>query len=128
MSLTTSQTPAIDTSEIDTACFRQAMRDLAGGVTVVTVGKGAGINGFTATSVTSLCLYPPRVLVCLAQSSSSWNVLQRHRCFGINLLRDEEHGLADRFAGRDGLKGAARFAGVRWTTMLTGAPVLDNVL
>lgn len=114
-------------SEIESGSFRKAMRELAGGVAVVTVGRESDI-GFTATSVTSLCTKPPRLLVCVAQSSASWRVLQRHPYFGVNLLREEERSLANRFAGRDGLEGVARFAGVRWTTMLTGAPVLDNAL
>ncbi|SDT54587.1 flavin reductase family protein [Bradyrhizobium canariense] len=115
-------------AEVETDSFRAAMRELAGGVAVITVGKGSDITGFTATSVSSLCAAPPRLLVCVAQSSDSWRALQRHPYFGVNLLRNEEHALADRFAGRDGLEGTARYAGTRWTTMLTGTAVLENAL
>ena len=44
----------ISTTEVDGDMFRAAMRELAGGVTVVTVGRGQDITGFTATSVSSL--------------------------------------------------------------------------
>jgi flavin reductase (DIM6/NTAB) family NADH-FMN oxidoreductase RutF len=115
-------------AEIDSDCFRIAMRELAGGVAIVTVGRDSDVTGFTATSVSSLCMRPPRLLVCVAQSSSSWRTLQRYPYFGVNLLRDEERALANRFAGRDGLEGAARYAGARWTTVLTGTPVLENAL
>lgn len=115
-------------AEIGSDTFRTAMRELAGGVAVVTVGRESDITGFTATSVSSLCTRPPRLLVCVAQNSASWRALQRHPYFGVNLLRDEERALANRFAGRDGLEGAARYTGARWTTMLTGTPVLDNAL
>jgi hypothetical protein len=64
-------------ADVDSASFRLAMRELAGGVAVVTVGSGADITGFTATSVASLCADPPRLLVCVAKSSASWQTLQR---------------------------------------------------
>jgi flavin reductase (DIM6/NTAB) family NADH-FMN oxidoreductase RutF len=125
----TSQIPLAATfAEIDSESFRTAMRELAGGVAVVTVGKDSDITGFTATSVSSLCTHPPRLLVCVAQNSTSWRTLQRYPYFGVNLLRDEERALANRFAGRYGLEGAARYTGARWTTMLTGTPVLVNAL
>jgi flavin reductase (DIM6/NTAB) family NADH-FMN oxidoreductase RutF len=115
-------------AEVDSGCFRAAMRQLAGAVTVVTVGKDSDITGFTATSVASLSACPPRLVVCLAQSSASWRAIQQHPYFVVNLLRDTERTCADRFAGRDGLEGAARYAGLRWTTMSTGTPVLENAL
>jgi flavin reductase (DIM6/NTAB) family NADH-FMN oxidoreductase RutF len=125
----TSQIPlAANFAEIDSDSFRTAMRELAGGVAVVTVGRDSDVTGFTATSVSSLCARPPRLLVCVAQNSASWRTLQRHLYFGVNLLRDEERVLADRFAGKDGLEGAARYAGARWSTMLTGTPVLEKAL
>ena len=120
--------PAGTLAEVDADSYRMAMRELAGGVAVVTVGKDGDITGFTATSVSSLCTRPPRLLVCVAQNSASWRVLQQYPSFGVNLLRDDERALANRFAGRDGLEGAARYVGARWTTMLTGTPVLDNAL
>jgi len=114
--------------EVDIDAFRAAMRELAAGVVVVTVGKDRDITGFTATSVLSLSTHPPRLLVCVDQGSASWLALHRHPHFGVNVLRDEERILANRFAGRDGLTGAARYAGARWTTMLTGTPILQNAL
>jgi flavin reductase (DIM6/NTAB) family NADH-FMN oxidoreductase RutF len=114
--------------EVDSDTFRAAMRELAGGVAVVTVGNGQDITGFTATSVSSLSTRPPRLIVCIDQRSTSWLALQRYSYFGVNLLRDQERAIANRFAGRDGLKGISRYAGVRWTTLLTGTPVLENGL
>lgn len=114
--------------DVSIESFRAAMRELASGVAVITVGKDHDITGFTATSMSSLSAHPPRVLVCVDRGSASWTALQHHPAFGVNLLRDEERALADRFAGRDGLIGAARYAGWRWTTMLTGTPLLENGL
>ena len=114
--------------DVDTGTFRAGMRELAGGVAVVTVGKHSDITGFTATSVTSLSAHPPRLMVCVAQTSASWNLIQRYPHFVVNLLRDDERSLANRFSGKDGLEGVDRFAGAGWTTMRTDTPVLENGL
>lgn len=113
---------------IDPTTFRQAMRRLAGGVSVITVGSGADRTGFTATSVTSFSAEPPRLLVCVNREVSSWSTLTDYRSFGVNLLGAEQHELADRFSGRTGEKGSARFFGTRWKTLVTGAPLLDSAL
>lgn len=108
--------------------FLFAMRELAGGVAVITVGSHADITGFTATSVTSLSAAPPRVIVSVTQASSSWPALQRYGRFGVNLLAQYDEAVADRFAGRGGLKGAARYEGASWTTLATGSPLLERAL
>ena len=43
---------------VDAQAFRLAMRRLAGGVSVVTVGALGARSGFTATSVVSLSVAP----------------------------------------------------------------------
>jgi flavin reductase (DIM6/NTAB) family NADH-FMN oxidoreductase RutF len=122
--------PALPTKDmdVDINSFRAAMRELAGGVAIITVGRDDDITGFTATSVCSLSVQPPRLVVCVSQSSASWIALQRYPHFGVNLLRDDEQALADRFAGRDGLEGAERYVGANWTTITTGTPILENGL
>jgi flavin reductase (DIM6/NTAB) family NADH-FMN oxidoreductase RutF len=104
------------------------MRVLAGGIAVVTVGKDQDITGFTATSVASLSADPPRVCMCVNRSSASWAALQRYPHFGVNLLCEDHRTLADRFAGRDQLEGAQRYAGAKWTTLRTGTPLLHAAL
>ena len=113
---------------IDPSTFRQAMRRLAGGVSVITVGSGADRTGFTATSVTSFSAEPPRLLVCVNREASAWSTLTDYRSFGVNLLGAEQQDLADRFSGRTGERGSARFFGARWKTLVTGAPLLDGAL
>ena len=38
------------------------------------------------------------------------------------------HRIAERFAGKDGLKGADRFAGAQWITGASGVPLLAGAL
>jgi Flavin reductase like domain len=93
------------------ADFRAAMRQLAGGVSVITAGQGDEITGMTVTSVSSLSADPPSLIVSVNRASSSWPLLQRHPFFGVNILSADQIDVAERFAGKDGLKGADRFAG-----------------
>jgi flavin reductase (DIM6/NTAB) family NADH-FMN oxidoreductase RutF len=114
--------------EPTSADFRGAMRALAGGVSIITVGRGDDITGMTVTSVSSLSVDPPTLIVSVNRQSSSWPLLQRHGAFGVNILTAEQLDIAERFSGKDGAKGAARFAGAQWTTRVTGVPLLIGSL
>jgi flavin reductase (DIM6/NTAB) family NADH-FMN oxidoreductase RutF len=104
------------------------MRELVGGVAIISAGAGSDRTGFTATSVSALSAEPPRLLVCINQTSSTWAALQENPRFGVNLLAEGHRALADRFAGRDGVTSAARYEGTLWDTLVTGAPILADAL
>jgi flavin reductase (DIM6/NTAB) family NADH-FMN oxidoreductase RutF len=114
--------------EVSSADFRSAMRHLAGGVSVVTVGRGKEITGMTVTSVSSLSVDPPTLIVSINRESSSWPLLKHHRSFGVNILTSDQLEVAERFTGKDGLKGAERFAGAEWFTRASGVPLLAGAL
>jgi flavin reductase (DIM6/NTAB) family NADH-FMN oxidoreductase RutF len=108
--------------------FRGAMRHLAGGVSVITVGRGKDITGMTVTSVSSLSVDPPTLIVSINRESSSWPLLKRYGFFGVNILTSDQLDVAELFSGKDGLKGADRFAGARWMTRVSGVPLLAGAL
>jgi flavin reductase (DIM6/NTAB) family NADH-FMN oxidoreductase RutF len=108
--------------------FRGAMRQLTGGVSVITVGRGRDISGMTVTSVSSLSVDPPTLIVSINRAASSWPLLKRYGFFGVNILTSDQIDIAERFAGKDGLKGAERFAGAEWTTRASGVPLLVGAL
>ncbi|HJZ19647.1 MAG TPA: flavin reductase family protein [Bradyrhizobium sp.] len=110
------------------ADFRGAMRHLAGGVSVITVGRGKDITGMTVTSVSSLSVDPPTLIVSINRESSSWALIKRHGFFGVNILSADQVDIAERFTGKHGLKGADRFAGAQWITRTSGAPLLVGAL
>jgi flavin reductase (DIM6/NTAB) family NADH-FMN oxidoreductase RutF len=108
--------------------FRGAMRHLAGGVSVITAGRGKEITGMTVTSVSSLSVDPPTLIVSINRESSSWPLLKRHGLFGVNILNADQLDVAERFTGKGGLKGAERFAGAEWFTLRSGVPLLAGAL
>ena len=108
--------------------FRSAMRHLAGGVSVITVGQAGDITGMTVTSVSSLSVDPPTLIVSINREASSWPLLERNGFFGVNILNADQVDVAERFAGKGGLKGAARCAGAQWFTGASGVPLLEGAL
>jgi flavin reductase (DIM6/NTAB) family NADH-FMN oxidoreductase RutF len=108
--------------------FRRAMRHLAGGVSVITVGRAKDITGMTVTSVSSLSVDPPTLIVSVNRESSSWRMLKRHGVFGVNILTADQADIAERFTSKSGLHGADRFAGAEWFTRGSGVPLLVGAL
>jgi flavin reductase (DIM6/NTAB) family NADH-FMN oxidoreductase RutF len=82
----------------------------------------------TVTSVSSLSVDPPTLIVSINRGSSSWPLLKRHGVFGVNILTADQLDIAERFTGKDGLKGADRFAGAEWITRASGVPLLVGAL
>ena len=114
--------------EVSSGDFRGAMRHLAGGVSVITAGRGRDISGMTVTSVSSLSVDPPALIVSINREASSWPLVKRYGFFGVNILTSDQIDIAERFTGKGGLKGAARFAGADWTTRASGVPLLVGAL
>ncbi len=80
--------------------FRQIMRQLAAGVTVITTELDGKPHGMTATAFTPLSLDPPLVLVCVNRSSDTAQALASGAYFGVNILDASQSALAARFAGK----------------------------
>src|SRR4051795_1528502 len=113
---------------VSSADFRGAMRHLTGGVSVITAGRGKDITGMTVTSVSSFSVDPPTLIVSINRDASSFPLIRRHGAFGVNILNADQLDIAERFAGKGGLKGADRFAGAKWVTAVSGVPLLVGAL
>ncbi|WP_218859052.1 flavin reductase family protein [Mucilaginibacter sp. E4BP6] len=104
------------------------MRELAGAVSIITVGDEYNRTGFVATSVSSFSAEPPRIILCISLTSSSWAVLSKTHRFGVNFMREGEDAIASRFTGFGGIKGEARYEGAEWIGLPTGTQVLKDAL
>lgn len=108
--------------------FRQAMAQVATAVHLVTTIGAEGRKGLTATAVASVSDSPPTVLACVDASSRTLVSIEASGIFCINTLAAADSELARIFAGRGGHSGEARFDFGAWTTLATGAPVLEGAL
>ena len=76
--------------EVVSANFRSLMRQFPATVTVIT-GRHDGVDhGMTATAVTSVCMDPPALLVCLNNRTYLHDMLSRQPEFAVNVLADPE--------------------------------------
>lgn len=104
--------------------FRTALRHFASGVTVVTLRAGEQIHGLTVSAFASVSAAPPLIVVAIDHRHHAYELLDREGAvFAVNILHQEQRELSDRFAW---VKDEDRFAQGRWTTAVTGAPVLAD--
>lgn len=76
------------------------MGRLAAGVAVVATRDDVGFRGLTVTSLTSVSLKPPLLLVCLDHLSQTRDLVLTHSLFTVSVLARDQDFLADRFSAR----------------------------
>lgn len=115
--------------------FRIALRPLIGQVSVITLmpeGQEAGPMGMTLTSANALSTDPAMLIACINRTASLHSALRLGRVLGWQSLGASHQMVAERFAGKDGARGAARFDGADWrdephpqglARLLVGAPL-----
>lgn len=103
--------------------FLQAMRGIAATVTVISSKKGSNQQAMTATSVTSLSLEPPSMLVCVNQEASIYAVLEKGLGFCVNVLTTEQVGMAEICSNKG--KEDERFSVGNWSILKETPYLLD---
>jgi flavin reductase (DIM6/NTAB) family NADH-FMN oxidoreductase RutF len=78
--------------------FREAMRNHAGAVTLLTTAFDGTLHGMTATAVTSVSAEPPTLLVCVNRSASMHDALLRSRRFCVSVLTADQVALSAAFS------------------------------
>lgn len=115
---------SVDRESMDSEAFRDVIGRFASGVTVVTaVDHGRGY-GTTASAVSSLCLEPPMLLVCMNRESATGRAMARVGRFAVNILGEEQSALARRFAR----KGHDTFSDLNTALGPSGQLLLDGAL
>lgn len=108
---------------VTSAEFRALVGRFATGVTVVTTRCDGILYGTTASSMTSVSLDPPTLLVCMNKSSTTGRAIATSRHFAVNVLAEDQSELSSRFA-----RPGSSFAGLRVGHGHRGAPVLPDSL
>lgn len=104
--------------------FKSAMRRLAASVAVVVVRGDNGPVGMAATSVTSLTVDPPALLVCVNRATSIHASLNPGAPMSVNLLSKHQSQVSAAFGG--GMPHGERFAVGSWNTGPQGLPELAD--
>jgi flavin reductase (DIM6/NTAB) family NADH-FMN oxidoreductase RutF len=108
--------------ELLVSAFRDAFRHHPAGVAVITTRDGAGEPvGLTASSVASVSLAPPALVLSVSHRSGAAAALLAADTLLVHLLEARNVELARRFA----TSGADRFGpDTRWAPLVTGEPWL----
>lgn len=106
------------------ATFRAAMRRLAASVTVVVARGDEGPVGMAATSVTSLTVDPPAVLVCVNRTAGLHALLEPTAPLSVNLLSRNQRDVSSAFGG--GVPREQRFSIGDWREGENGLPMLEG--
>jgi flavin reductase (DIM6/NTAB) family NADH-FMN oxidoreductase RutF len=113
---------------LDAKAFWMTLGQRATGMTVVTADSDDGFTGFLGLSAAHVTAHPPTLLVSVDRKTSARAGIVSRRHFAVNFLPADAVGVADDFAGKTGLSGAARFAAGQWRVLSTGAPVFRDAL
>lgn len=112
-------------SAIDQDRFKQGMRLLAAGVTVITTVHDGVSHGLIATAVCSVCAEPPTLLACVNRTCSAHDPIRDSGRFCVNILEHRQLEVARRFVSAPREE---RFGAFALSTLATGAPALDDAL
>ncbi|MDQ4121557.1 MAG: flavin reductase family protein [Acidobacteriota bacterium] len=105
--------------------FREALRNWASGVTVVTAKDRAGnLHGITVSAFASVSLQPPLVLICIDKFTGSHYAFAESPHFVVNILSDQQEFLSRQFA----TPLLDKFDNVEFTRTANGVPVLSGAL
>lgn len=114
----------MSTATVGADDFRGVVGRLASGVSVITTTVGETLHGMTASSVTSLSLDPPMMLVCINRAVPTSTAISQTGVFAINILGGDQGHLAAQFAAPSDDK----FRDTDVCTGVTGAPLLRDAL
>lgn len=105
--------------------FKQGMRRLAAAVNIVSTLEDGHPGGMLATAVCSVSADPPSLLACVNRGSRTYGALVQSGAFCVNVLSDDQLGLARNFLS---LKGPDRFNLCGWRSLVTGSPAIDDAM
>ncbi len=92
--------------------FKQALRGVASTVTVITTNDEARHHGMTATSVMSVSMAPPALVICLNRATLLHDILTSARRFCVNILDESQEPVSAAFSGA--MPPTERFALGEW--------------
>ncbi|MFY1634215.1 flavin reductase family protein [Solwaraspora sp. WMMB335] len=108
---------------------RAAVRQIASGVAVLTVGTGPAMHGVTVSSLTAVSRDPLLIGLCLHRRSQFLSLLKTHRSFAVSVLDAAQAEPAKWFSNPDRPRGRAQFDRVRWQPdRISGAPLIVGAL
>tara|TARA_B100001769_G_scaffold266356_1_gene252557 strand:- start:166 stop:645 length:480 start_codon:yes stop_codon:yes gene_type:complete len=92
--------------------FLMAMRVITSTVNIISAKLNEERHAMTATSVASLSLSPPAMIICVNKEASIHNILRKDKKFVINVLSDRQQNLSELCSSSE--EGESRFKDGGW--------------
>ena len=104
--------------------FRHVFGHVPTGVAVVAAMTASGPAGLAVGTFMSVSLDPPLVGLLVAETSTTWPVLQPVGRFAVSVLGEDHIETSRTFS----VSGGDKFASVSWHASALGQPILDESL
>lgn len=114
--------PHVEVLPPDPDLLKQVNRQFITGVTVVTTMCDGTPRGLAVNAFSSVSLEPPTVMVCVQQSSSTYDSLFASSHLAINILSTAQLDVVSVFA----TKRTDKFADIEWRPGPHGSPVIEG--
>lgn len=111
-------------SLVEKTAYRDAMSSIAATACLVTAADGSRRLGRTITSVFSLSVEPPAILVSIDQTSELAEMISATGSFSFAMFAENQRHIADAFAGRQTPE--QRFENGSWLNWQSGHPRLEG--
>ena len=112
-----------DDRDTDDRSFQALVGSLDPAMYVVTVASRGERSGCLVGFATQASIDPPRFLVCLSKANHTFGVAATATLLGVHALRDDDHGLAQRFGHETGDE-VDKFEGLDVVDGPAGTPLL----
>jgi len=106
--------------------LRQALRQFASGVTIVTAECEGEQYGITVSAFSSISLDPPIIMVSINSASQLADMIARSEHFAVHILSAGQEELSARFA--NSATGSEKYRELQVTPGRSGAPMLEGML
>lgn len=111
-------------SEPDAMAMRRAMGRFLTGVAIVTTKQGDELSGMTISSLTSISLTPPILMISLNFGTRTGEALAESGKFAVSILGAKQEAIARRFA----VRGGDRFGEGDFDLTENGLPAIKGAL
>jgi flavin reductase (DIM6/NTAB) family NADH-FMN oxidoreductase RutF len=106
--------------------FKASMALNAAAVAIICCEYEGRRYGLAATSVTSLSVDPPSILICVGQNAEAHDPIQNAGRFSVSFLARGQQRVSDRFAGFGGARNEQKFEGSKWLRGALQMPILED--
>ena len=105
--------------------WMEALSRMVHGIYVLTASHEGEINGMIVSWVSQVSHDPPLIMVAVHPHRYSHRLIEKGKAFALHVIPGDRKDLLGRFKGPDPRD---KFASLRWSRGVTGAPLLEDCI